>query len=69
MIPTEPEVSDTGRYTVTETAKLLGLSRPTIYSHITTDHEKKSFNPITHKPTSKKLISGKEIKKFWRSTY
>jgi len=63
MIPTEPEVSDNGRYTVTETARLLEVSRQTIKRHTMTC----LINPIFGKKSKKKYFSGKEIKKYWHN--
>lgn len=65
MTATEPEVADNGRYTVTQAAKLLGLSKPTIYKHT----DSNALKCKIHKATGKKLYSGSELKKFWRSTY
>ena len=65
MIPTEPEVADTGRYTITQTAEALKVSTKTISRHILNG----LINPIIGKRTKIKLFSGKEIKRYHKNYY
>lgn len=65
MIPTEPQVSDSGKYTITQTAEALEVSTKTISRHIT----KGLINPIIGKRTKTKLFTGKEIKRYHKNYY
>jgi len=65
MIPTQPEVPDNGRYTVTQTKDILEVSRMTIYNHI----NQNLLTPEFGKRTKRRLFSGKEIKKYWKKVY
>jgi len=65
MTATEPEVADNGRYTVTQAAKALEVSTKTINRRT----DSRDLKCTIHKATGKKLYSGSELKKFWRSTY
>lgn len=65
MTATEPEVADNGRYTVTEAAKVLEISRQTIKRHVMAC----LLNPTIHKRTKRKTFSGKEIKRYWKNIY
>ena len=67
MIDTEPQVKDSGRYTVVQTAKALEVSRQTIHRHSTSPD--KPLKCSTHKVTGKKLYLGSDIKKFWKATF
>jgi len=63
MVNEEPVVNLSARYTIAQTAKLLGMSRNTIRKY-TGIGELKS---ITHKSTGKTLYEGVAILKFWRT--
>lgn len=65
MTATEPEVADNGRYTVTQAAKALKVSRQTIYTHT----DSNALKCTIHKATGKRLYSGSDLKKWWRTTY
>lgn len=74
MIPTEPNVADNGKYTVTQAAKVLEISRQTIKRHVDAGLFIPNI-PNKKKPTTsaqKRLIktfSGKEIKRYWKNIY
>jgi len=65
MTTTEPNVSETGRYPIGETAKLLGLNRTTVWRHV----ELGNIKPGTRKSNDRKFFTGREIKRFWNSQY
>lgn len=64
MIATPPEVKPTSRYSVGETAKLLGLSQRTISRYISAGNMKVQYLKINKRP----VISGLEITRIWNST-
>ncbi|MBQ8714293.1 MAG: helix-turn-helix domain-containing protein [Prevotella sp.] len=63
MVNEEPVVSLSARYTIAQTAKLLGMSRNTIRKYT----EIGELKSITHKSTGKTLYEGISILKFWRT--
>ena len=64
LTATEPQVSPTGRYSVTETCRVLGIHRNTLRLY-TRDGKIKCGFP---RHTGKKFYAGAEILKFWRAT-
>jgi DNA-binding transcriptional MerR regulator len=65
MTPTEPQVSDSGRYTITETSKILKLHPNTVRAHTEAGLIKCGFRRCN----GRKFYTGSEIKRYWRSTY
>ena len=62
MTNEEPKVADAGRYTMTETCKLLGIHRNTLRRWLQAGKMKVKFRRIDNR----KVIEGSEIKKVWR---
>lgn len=65
MIATEPEVVDTGRYSLTEICDILRLSRNTVLKYTENGHIKCGIR----KSNGRKFYTGTDIKKFWKSSY
>ena len=65
MVTEEPKVSDAGRYSATETAKVLGIHRDTLRKH--TENRLIKFG--LRRTNGRKFYLGSEIKRYWRSTY
>ena len=65
MTATQPEVTATGRYSIQDTAKQLGVSRRTVERFI----EDKKLKAHVRKINGKKYITGSEILKVWNQTY
>lgn len=63
MTPTEPLVTQTGRYSIPETCQILGIHRNTLRLYTQSGKIKCGFR----RATGKKFYSGAEILKFWRS--
>jgi hypothetical protein len=59
----EPTVSDSGRYSVTETCIILGIHRNTLNGYTTSGSIKCGFR----RNTGRKFYLGSEILKFWRA--
>lgn len=60
---TEPIVSETGRYNVTETCKILGIHRDTLQKYTNSGYIKCGYR----KSTCRKFYTGNEIVRFWKS--
>lgn len=65
ITPIEPQVTDTGRYSVTETAKALNISRHTILNHTNAEF----IHCEIRKSNGRKFYYGHEIKRYWRAKY
>lgn len=61
---TEPDVSETGRYSVTETCRKLGIHRNTLRKYTSLGLIRCGMR----RQTERKFYSGREILKFWRGT-
>lgn len=59
----EPVVSETGRYSVTETCRILGIHRNTLQRYTENGRIKEGYR----KATGRKFYSGREILKLWRA--
>lgn len=59
----EPQVSETGRYSVTETCKILGIHRNSLKKYTELGLIKCGFR----KHAARKFYAGREILKFWRA--
>lgn len=59
----EPVVSETGRYSVTETSKILGIQRNTLRKYTVQGLIKCGYR----KATARKFYCGSEILRFWRA--
>ena len=64
MVAIEPKVNKYGRYSLEETAVLLGVHRNTILRYANSG--KMSFT--VRRGTSRKCFTGAEILRFWRAT-
>lgn len=62
MTNEEPNVADAGRYTITETCKVLGIHRNTLRRWLQAGKMKVKFRRIDNR----KVIDGAEIKRAWR---
>lgn len=62
MTNEEPKVADAGRYTMTETCKVLGIHRNTLRRWLQAGKIKVKFRRIDNR----KVFEGSEIKKVWR---
>lgn len=63
MTPIEPQVSMTGRYSVTETCSALGIHRNTLRRYTEAKKIKCGFRRMTER----KFYLGSEILKLWRA--
>lgn len=63
MVSVCPNIPDAGRYSVTQSADLLGISRATINRRISEGWIMKAQYRDNNRP----YITGKEIKRFFRS--
>jgi predicted site-specific integrase-resolvase len=59
----EPKVSDTGKYSVSQTCELLGIHRNTLRKYTLSGTIRCKF----HKKNFRKFYTGQEIIKFWRT--
>ena len=62
MTNEEPKVADAGRYTMTETCKVLVIHRNTLRRWLQAGKMKVKFRRIDNR----KVIEGAEIKRAWR---
>ena len=62
MTNVEPKVADSGRYTMTETCKALGIHRNTLRRWLQAGKMKVKFRRIDNR----KVIDVAEIKRAWR---
>lgn len=65
MTAIEPEVAETGRYSITETCKVLKLS----FNTVTKYTDQGAIKCGIHKSNGRKFYTGSEIRKFWKSSY
>lgn len=65
MTPLEPKVEVNGRYSVSEASTLLGIHRNTLRIYTNQGAIKCGF----HKINMRKFYLGKEILRFWKSSY
>jgi len=65
MTALEPEVADNGRYSLTETCKILELSKTTMIRHTKNNAIKFGIR----KSNGRRFYTGTDIKKFWRAQY
>ncbi len=63
MVNEQPNVNPTGRYSVTDTCRLLGIHRNTLLKHTKIGHIKVMKN----KTTKKKIYVGQAIIEFWHN--
>ena len=61
----EPSVSDTGRYSISEAATILGVHRNTLRSHTKQGLIKCGFR----RQNMRRFYTGIELKKYWKSQY
>lgn len=64
MTSERPQVSESGRYPIGEAAKKLGMCRDTLRAKIERGDIKCSFR----RDTLRKVITGKELLRFWEAT-
>ena len=63
MVNQEPNVTKTGRYSISETCKLLGIHRHTLRSYT----NRGCIHCAFRRSTTRKYYSGNEILRFWRA--
>lgn len=63
MTSTEPNVSNEGRYSVTETCKALGVHKNTLRRYTAQGFIKCGYR----RGTCRKFYSGCEIRRFWKA--
>lgn len=61
MIPTRPQVAKTGRYTIAESARALGVSRTTLYRWMADG----AIRVMVTRKTYRRYISGEELLRVW----
>lgn len=64
MLTGKIDIDPTRRYTVSETAKILGICRATLYKY-TKSHD---IRPMSHTATRKMYYTGAEIQRFFNCT-
>ena len=65
MTPVRPRAAVRGRYTISETARLLDVSRMTVYRWL----EEGTLRASIQRKTLRKYISGAEILRVWDSDW
>lgn len=65
MTAHEPEVKVTSRYSINETAKILNVSRATLYNAI----RRGMLTIHIRKANGRTFIIGKDITKFWQEKF
>ncbi|WP_159522957.1 helix-turn-helix domain-containing protein [Sunxiuqinia indica] len=63
ITPLEPEVAETGRYSVTETCKILGIHRKTLQRHT----DEMAIKCGIRRSNGRKFYKGDEIKRYWKA--
>lgn len=63
MVNIEPRVDPEGHYSLKETYELLGISRSTLRRYV----KDRRIRTRTHRETGRSLVTGKEIRRFWKS--
>lgn len=63
MIANLPHVDSAGRYSLADTARILGVSPSTILRWTRAGHMRCLYRPVNHRPT----WSGEEIIRVWQS--
>jgi predicted site-specific integrase-resolvase len=61
MIAFEPQVENSARYSLRDTARVLGVSPSTVIRWTRAGHMRCTYRAINHRPT----WSGAEIKRIW----
>lgn len=61
MSPTPPAVAAGGRYNISQAARVLGLSRGTVYKYMRLG----LLEARVHAATGARYITGREIRRFW----
>lgn len=63
MTNVEPNVPDNGRYSTTEAARVLGISRTTLYKYANAGMIKCGYRRANNRP----FFEGREILRLWRA--
>lgn len=61
-----PNVKETGRYSVSQAAALLGISRATLYRAIALGPRNGGIDSRVRRNNGRREIAGREILRFWR---
>lgn len=62
MIPTEPQVAETGRYAVCEASGILGCDRKTLHKYA----QYFGIAPAVSKVNGRMYFTGKQLLRIWR---
>lgn len=65
LTPIEPDVNSSGRYSVTQTCRILGIHRNSLRRYTEEGLIRCSFRKNPHR----KFYTGREIMRFWQSQY
>lgn len=65
MTTSEPNVPDTGLYSITEAAEILGISTRTILRHVNAQ----MIRCKIRKCNNRRVFTGREIKRYWGAQY
>lgn len=65
MTITEPSVIASGRYSVNETSKILGIDRKTLYRHTIEGNIRCGFR----RSNGRRFYTGSEIQRYWKAQY
>jgi len=66
MVNEPPPVKETGRYTATETIRLLGISRAKFYSAVKLGSRQGGIDARIRRDNGRLQITGREILRYWR---
>lgn len=64
MSTIEPQVSDTGRYSINDASRILGIHRNTLRNHTENGFIKCGFR----RTNGRRFYTGSEIKRYWKLT-
>ncbi|WP_010416164.1 helix-turn-helix domain-containing protein [Anaerophaga thermohalophila] len=65
MTAIEPQVNDSGRYSVKETSEVLKINRRTLHRHTIAGYIKPGYR----RTNGRAFYTGAEIKRYWKSQY
>lgn len=65
MISIKPDIADSARYNIKETAALLKIDRKTLYNHSEQGLIRKRF----HRSNNRPFFLGADIKRYWEASY
>lgn len=66
MVSEIPNVSERGRYSVSQATMLLGISRATLYKAINLGSKHGGIDSRRRRDNGRRQITGREILRYWR---